>query len=188
NLDVGNWVFGGHPIAAHGMGGRQVRNGKDHGEIFDHHFVEYEFEGGKRMYSQCRHIPDCMNRVSEAFTGSNGFAPKPGEIQTANGYTMWKHRGKNDPNPYQVEHDVLFKAIADGEYQFADAENGAIATMTAILGRMATYSGVRLTWDEALNSEVSIMPETFAFDAEPPIQPNEEGYYPIPTPGKTKVI
>lgn len=188
NLDVGNWVFDAHAVRAHGMGGRQVRKGVDHGEIFDHHFVEYEFEGGKRMYSQCRHIPGCLNRVSEAFTGSSGYAPKPGEIQTLNGYTMWKHRGKDDPNPYQVEHDVLFEAIANGEYKFADAERGAIATMTAIMGRMATYSGQVIEWDEALNSDVSLMPKTFAFDADPPIMPDKDGYYPIPMPGKTKVL
>ena len=188
NLDVGNWVFQDHPIAAHGMGGRQVRTGLDSGEIFDHHFVEYEYANGKRMYSQCRHIPGCMNRVSEAFTGSNGFAPQPGEIQTPNGYTLWKHRGKDDPNPYQVEHDMLFAAIANGEYKYADAENGAIATMTAILGRMATYSGQYLTWDEAINSEVSIMPEKFAWDANPPVMPNKNGQYPSPMPGTTKVI
>ncbi|MEP6664545.1 MAG: Gfo/Idh/MocA family oxidoreductase, partial [Verrucomicrobiota bacterium] len=35
NLDVINWVKNDHPIRCHGMGGRQVRTGIDHGEIFD---------------------------------------------------------------------------------------------------------------------------------------------------------
>ncbi len=52
-------------------------------------------------------------------------------------------------NPYQTEHDELFEAIAKGEYKFADAENGAKATMTAIMGRMATYSGEVMEWDKA---------------------------------------
>ena len=30
---------------------------KDYGEIFDHHFVEFEYADGTRMFSQCRHIP-----------------------------------------------------------------------------------------------------------------------------------
>ena len=61
---------------------------------------------------------------------------------------------KSDPNPYQVEHDELFVAINAGKFKYADAENGAIATMSSIMGRMATYSGKVITWDEAMASEL----------------------------------
>ena len=188
NIDVSNWVKKGYPVSAHGMGGRQVRNGKDHGEIFDHHFVEFEYEDGSRMFSQCRHIEGCMNRVSEAFQGTNGYAPRPGVLQTSSGYVLWEHDDENDPNPYQVEHDELFAAIVAGEYKFADAENGAKSTMTSILGRMATYSGNIVKWDEAINSDLSLMPKKFAWDAPPPVLPDENGYYPIAMPGKTRVL
>ncbi len=188
NLDVSNWVKQAFPVSAYGSGGRQVRTGKDHGEIYDHHVVEFEYADGSRMYSQCRHIRGCDNRVTEGFQGTNGSAPKPGVILTRSGHTLYEHDAKNDPNPYQVEHDVLFDAIAKGEFKFADAEHGAKSTMTSILGRMATYSGNVIKWDEAINSDLSLMPERFAFDATPPIVPNADGYYPIPTPGKTKVL
>ncbi|TDI74782.1 MAG: twin-arginine translocation signal domain-containing protein [Bacteroidetes bacterium] len=185
NLDVGNWVKQGHPVRAQGQGGRLVRTGKDHGQIFDHHFVEYEYADGSRMLSQCRHMPDCQNRVTEAFHGSNGTAPKPGLILSSSGHVLFEHDGQNDLNPYQVEHDELFGAIAAGDYKFADAERGATATFTAILGRMATYSGQIQEWDTAIQTEGSIMPETYAFDADPPVMPDAEGNYPIPVPGKT---
>lgn len=188
NIDVANWVLQGYPVKAQGMGGRQVRTSKEHGEIFDHHFVEFEYANGVKIASQCRHIKGCMNRVSESFMGSNGMAPEPGELVTPKGYTLWKHRGRNDPNPYQVEHDELFEAIAKGEYKYADTENGAMSTMSAILGRMATYSGQELTMEEALNSNVSIMPKKYAWDAEPPVKPDENGFYPVAVPGETKVI
>ena len=188
NIDVANWVLNGYPVKAQGMGGRQVRTGKEYGEIFDHHFVEFEYEGGAMISSQCRHIKGCMNRVSESFLGTNGSAPKPGVLHTSKGYKIWEHRGKNDPNPYQVEHDELFAAITAGEYKYSDTENGAMSTMSAILGRMATYSGQVITMEDALNSEVSIMPTTFSWDVDPPIMPNEDGMYPVPTPGITKVI
>lgn len=188
NIDVSNWVKQGYPVRAQGQGGRLIRTGPDHGQIFDHHYVEYEYEDGSRMISQCRHMPDCMNRVSEAFHGSNGVAPRPGVIQSSSGHTLFEHEGKNDPDPYQVEHDELFAAIAAGEYKFANAEYGAKSTFTAILGRMATYSGQVLEWDEALNSDVNLMPETFSFDADPPVLPDAEGHYPVPEPGMSIVI
>lgn len=188
NIDVANWVKQSYPVRAQGQGGRLVRKGKDHGQIFDHHFVEFEYEDGSRMLSQCRHMPDCMNRVTEAFHGTNGSAPKPGLILSASGNVLFEHQGDDDPNPYQVEHDELFAAVAAGEYLFADAERGAKSTFTAILGRMATYSGMTLEWDEALNSQVSILPERFAWDVDPPVMPDAEGRYPIAVPGKTSFV
>jgi hypothetical protein len=87
-----------------------------------------------------------------------------------------------------VEHDDLFAALAKGEYKFADAENGAKSTMTAIMGRMATYSGKLITWDEALNSDINLFPDKLAWDANPKIMPGPDGLYPVAVPGKTVVI
>ncbi|MFK7982688.1 MAG: Gfo/Idh/MocA family protein [Saprospiraceae bacterium] len=188
NLDVGNWVKQAYPVRASGMGGREVRNGKDHGEIFDHHFVEFEYADGSIMSSQCRHIKGCQNRVSEAFHGTNGSAPKPGVIKTRSGYTIMNHNDKKDKNPYQVEHDLLFAAVAKGEYKYADAENGAKATMTSILGRMATYSGQTIKWDDAINSKIDLAPAKYDWNANPQVMPDANGMYPIPVPGVTKVV
>ena len=188
NIDIGNWVKKGHPVKAQGQGGRLVRTGLDHGEIYDHHFVEFEYEDGSRILSQCRHIPDCMNRVSEAFHGTSGTAPSPGELYDASGSAIFRHNSKDDPNPYQVEHDELFAAINAGEFKYADTENGAIATMSSILGRMATYSGKVITWEEAMASDLDLMPEKFAWDADPPVLPDAEGRYEIPMPGITKAF
>lgn len=188
NLDVGNWVKQDYPVLARGMGGRIFRTGKEHGEIYDHHAVEFTYADGSIMSSQCRHIKGCANKVSEAFHGTNGSAPQPGVILTKSGYKLLDHNDKKDPNPYQYEHDLLFAAIAKGEYKFADAENGAKSTMTSIMGRMATYSGLEITWDEAINSDIDLSPAKLAWDADPPILPNDDGYYPYAIPGQTKVI
>ena len=188
NLDVSNWAKGAHPVRAQGNGSRFVRNGPDHGQIYDNHFVEYEYADGTRMMSQCRHIPGTLQRVTEAFHGTKGTAPQPGQILDASGKMIYRHDAEGDPNPYQVEHDVLFDAVEKGEYRFADAEMGAVATMTAILGRMATYSGKIVEWDEALNSNVDLMPKRFAWDAAPPVLPDAHGNYPVPVPGVTQVV
>ena len=188
NLDVGNWVKNAYPIKAYGMGGREVRNGKDHGEIYDHHNVQFEYADGSMMFSQCRHQRGTESRVTEMFHGTSGTAPAPGVIKTKSGFEMMRHDDREDKNPYQVEHDMLFEAIAKGEYKFADTENGAKSTMTSLLGRAATYSGKTVTWEEALNSKISLMPEKYAWDANPPVMPDENGYYKIPVPGVTQVI
>ena len=50
---------------------------------------------------------------------------------------------------------------------YNEADWATESTMTAILGRMATYSGKVVTWDEAIKSELDLSPEDLAWDAEP---------------------
>ncbi len=192
NIDVANWVKGSYPVKAYGTGGRQVRNGKEHGEIFDHHSVTFTYDDGTVIFSECRHFPGAANRVDETFQGTNGNVFLGGgnhaNLTDRKGNEVYTHNRENNRNPYQVEHDELFDAIVKGEYKFADAENAAKSTMTSILGRFATYSGKVVTWDEAINSEVNLMPERLAWDAMPKVLPNEDGFYPYAIPGKTKVI
>src|SRR5215204_1916550 len=189
NLDVVNWFKGSYPVKAQGMGGREVRKGKDYGEIFDHHFVEFQYADGTILNSQCRHIPKTMSRVDELLIGTKGkIHCDAARITDHKGKVFYQFDKKGERNPYQTEHDELFAAIAKGEYKFADADNGAYSTMTSILGRMATYSGQMIEWDKALNSGINIQPKSYAWNAKPPVLPNEDGFYPIAIPGVTKYI
>ena len=188
NIDVANWFIGGYPTQAQGMGGRQVRNGKDHGEIFDHHFVEFTYDSGAVIASQCRHQQGCMRRVDETLQGSQGSVNmRKGLLRDLNGNDMYQYKSDplNEPNPYQVEHDQLFDSIRNGGV-IADAENGAKSTLTAIMGRMATYSGKVITWEQAMNSNLQMMPESLDWNSKPPTMPDSNGNYAIPTPGITE--
>src|SRR5688572_15819262 len=184
NMDVANWVKNGYPVRANGMGGCEVRKGPDYGEIFDHHAVEFEYADGSRVFSQCRHINGCWSNVSEHAVGTKGSCNVSDFTIRGDNAWRWREQGKN---PYQQEHDDLFAAIRN-DTPFNEAEYGAKSTMTAILGRMATYSGKVLEWDAALNSQIDLMPKQFAWDAETPVKPDEDGMYPRAIPGKTRVI
>jgi myo-inositol 2-dehydrogenase/D-chiro-inositol 1-dehydrogenase len=184
NLDVCNWVMDDFPTECHGMGGRQVRTDKKYGEIFDHFAVEYTYGNGTKMFSQCRHIRNCWNSVTEHAHGSKGYADISG-YRITSGTEKWRSDKKD--NPYQVEHDDLFKAIRNNE-AYNEGEYGAKSTLTAIMGRMAVYSGKPVTWEDALNSDIDLMPENFAWDALPKVLPNSDGIYPIAIPGVTNAV
>jgi predicted dehydrogenase len=187
NIDVINWFKGGYPVKAQGMGGRQVRKGKDHGEIFDHHYVEFTYADGSILNSQCRHIPGTMSRVDELLIGTKGrIQAGAANIIDNKGKVLYQFDKTKEENAYQTEHDELFAAIAKGEYKFADAENGAKSTMTSILGRMATYSGQIIEWDKAINCGLDLHPKEYAWDALPPLVPDADGHYPVAVPGVTK--
>jgi len=179
-------VMDAYPVSAQGQGGRQVRTDKKYGEIFDHHFVEFTYANGTKMFSQCRHIPNTFHSVSEHAHGSDGTADiGGGKIQ---GFGGWSFRYREKvPNSYQVEHDRLFAAIRENT-SHDEGEYGAKSTLTSILGRMATYSGQVVSWDDALNSELALVPSEYSWEGTPPTLPDENGEYPIPMPGSTKAF
>ena len=190
NIDVANWFIGEYPNSASGMGGREVRNGIDHGEIFDHHFVEFKYPSGAIISSQCRHQPGTKYDVSEAFQGTKANVVTSGDyckIIDHNGNDMFKHDPSNDISPYQIEHDRLFESIRSGGV-INNAEYGAKSTLTAIMGRMATYTGKEITWEQALNSQQVLVPNDLSWNSTPPTLPDSNGRYSIPKPGQTKLI
>ncbi len=186
NLDVINWAMDSYPVTAQGMGGREVRKGKDYGEIFDHHYVEFHYGDGTMLNSQCRHQKGTMSKVDEYVGGTKGRVYfDEARITDLKGKLIYQFDKKNENQPYQAEHDELFGAVAKGEYKFWDAERGAKSTMTSILGRMATYSGQVIDWDKAIHSGINIHPEEYAWDAKMPVVPNNEGLYASAIPGVT---
>ncbi len=176
NLDVANWAVGAHPIRAVGMGGRQVRTGPEYGNIYDHFAIDYEYENGARMMSMCRQIPGCENSVSEALTGTKGFCQANKYIIT--GDKTWQYSGKNNL-PYVQEHTDLIAAIRAGK-PYNELKDCAESTLTAIMGRMAAYTGQAVTWDQALNSEENLMPTKLEWGA--------LAVAPVAMPGKTKLV
>ena len=195
NLDVINWLKRGYPVSAHGQGGREVRNGKDHGEIFDHHAVEFTYADGTVLLSECRHISNCWNSISEHAHGTKGYANIGGaaiydqyDVDLKKVNKRWSY-GRGGGGGHQQEHHDLFADLRAGKRP-NEGEYGALSTMTSIFGRMATYSGKPLQWEDALNSSRVISPvdKFHSFSDTPPTLPDADGNYKIPVPGVTKVV
>ena len=187
NIDVANWILNEYPVSANGMGGREVRKGLDHGQIFDHHYVEFNYSSGAVISSQCRHQPGTNRNVSERFQGTKGSVSfKKNKIIDLNGNEIYSYKQKGDKSPYQIEHDKLFKSIRDGNV-INDGEYGAKSTLTAIMGRMATYTGQEIKWNQIMESDQNLVPDNLDWSSTPPVIPNSEGKYPIPIPGITDI-
>ena len=187
NIDIANWIKGKYPTTIQGVGSRAHRVGKDYGEIYDNFSIELTYDDGSVVYSQCCHFEGAHNRVDETFQGTKGriYLSANGQavIWDNKGNELYRHDAKGNPNPYQQEHNELFAAIANGEYKYNNAEYGALSSLTGILGRIACYTGKVIKWDEALQSNIDLMPEKLAWNALPKVLPNEDGLYPVAIPG-----
>lgn len=103
------------------------------------------------------------------------------------GENAWKWEG--DCNPYQVEHDVLFKGIRSG----VPVNNGdymARSTMIGIMGQISCYTGEEISWERINNSDFAFLPkpEDCHDGMEPPVVPDANGIYPVPKPGFTRLL
>ena len=99
---------------------------------------------------------------------------------------LWRFEGDN-PNPYQVEHDELHDAIRNDK-PMNNTYYAVTATMAAILGRLATYSGKQWNYDQALTMDYRLMPENLTWESTPPVLPTAEGDYPPPMPATFRTV
>jgi hypothetical protein len=168
-----------YPVSAIGTGGRQVRTGPDYGNIYDHHSVIYEFPEKVKLFATCRQQAGCAGDISATIFGSKGiaqFGSRESYILTDKKETF---EGENE-KIYQLEHDALFGSIRDNS-PLNTGEFMSRSTLMAILGRMATYTGQKVTWEEAMNSQESLVPDGYDWDAKPPVPE-------VAIPGTTKLI
>jgi predicted dehydrogenase len=182
SLDKTAWLQGdAHPVSAFGMGGRQQRTGPEFGDIYDHHTVFYEYPAGVRVYFTCRQQQDCSAYVDDVVLGTKGRA----EIlkYRIDGAKPWTYEGRESKNPaamYDIEHRELFRSIREGR----PINNGhymANSTMIAIMGRMCTYTGQSLTWEQCFNSQERLGPAAYVWTND---VPSAE----VAVPGRTKLV
>ena len=182
-IDVINWIKQDYPVKASGMGGRSMLKGPDHGEIFDHHYVEFEYADGTKLHVQCRQMDNCANRMGFEIQGSKTLADERFQFLDENGNAVWRYRDRDDPSSSQIEQEVFIGSILGSKPYVNNVEYGAESSMTAIMGRMAIESGQIIKLEDAKASNLSIVPSPMTWDMKMPNAPLQDGNYAVPKPG-----
>ena len=189
NLDRASWALREQPpVKCHGMGGRSTLRGEIYGSVFDHHAVVYQYANGVRLYAFCRTIPECYNEVSSVILGTKGRC----DIvkMKIEGETNWLYQRSRDKNDaYDIEHEVLFSALRSGSL-INNGDYMARSTLIGIMGQISCYTGKEVTWEQINASDFYFppRPEDVRPDMEPPVKPDQDGIYPVYTPGVTKLL
>jgi len=174
NLDLMSWALGGkYPVVATGLGGKEISTV---GGIFDHHSMTYEYDDGKKLFASCRAMAGCGTEFTNIVYGSQGRASITDYEIT--GEKPWQYKGPA-PDMYQNQMNELISSIRSTT-PLNDGEFLVNSTAMGIMGRLACYTGLPVTWSMLWESQQNLSPEKLEFGA----APNEA----VAVPGKTRFL
>ncbi len=181
-IDVINMLMNDFPTKAIGNGGRQVFKGVNQGNTYDHFFIEYEYEKGIQMHSQCRNMNNCANRMGWEIRGTKGIANNKFQFKDYDKNIFWNYRKRDDIGASQIAQSKFIDSILNGTY-INNTEYGAKSTLTTIMGRMTAETGQEITMEEILKSEESIVPQDISWGSKSVQTPDKVGNYKNIKPG-----
>lgn len=158
-------------------GGRETRIGEEFGNIFDHFAASYEYENGLRYIATSRHQVGCHNEFQDFIVGTEGTADLM--AYKIEGKDPWRKR-RNVNQMYQNEHLAMYDSIRQGK-ALNNTDYMVKSSLMGIMARMSAYTGKEVTWEQAWNSELDLVPANLSFDA--PAPPSD-----IAVPGVTPLI
>jgi len=173
NIDVCNWFMGTHPVEVVASGGAAWRpREEEYGNIYDHLAADFVYPNGVHMSSRCRQLPhrEAAQNVSERIVCAKGVIDSTAL------------RGAKLPvDPYVQEHTDMMASIQGKGPYINEAMAVAESTMTCLMAREAAYSGLKVTWDMMMNSQLDLLPKSFDYKQAVPVPP-------LPVPGKYKFV
>ncbi len=183
NIDLMNWVMGGPPEQAYGSGGRFTR--PQDSEMWDNISVDYDYADNKTVSFMCRQIPRTRGENGNVIYGTDGtcyIAAGSGgsRIVDLEGEQTWAMKGSIG-DAYKQEHKDLIDSIRSGK-PIVELKETANSSLTAVMGRMAAYTGQRISWKFLTeDSKLDLFPKGLTMESELP-KPQHAA------PGTTKLI
>ncbi len=183
NIDAINWVMGSPPESAYGSGGQFTR--PEGSEMWDNMSLDYVYPGNRVVSFMCRQIPNTQGDNGSVIYGTEANmhidAMSGGSrILDRNGKEVWSAAG-SIADAYQQEHKDLIDSIRAGK-PIVELKQTADSSLTAVLGRLAAYTGQKVTWKFVTDqSTLDLFPKNMALEGVPP----SSG---CAIPGKTKLV
>jgi predicted dehydrogenase len=181
SLDKLAWAMGDeYPVRCVSSGGRTVRTEPEYGNVYDHFNTVFEWKNGVRGFSSCRQWPgQVATEVSDWVFGTRGRCNIQAASIEAGPAWEWRWRSDEPDDMYQNEHDELFASIRKGQ-PINNGDYMCNSTLMAIMGRMSAYTGQVITWEQAWNSQESLVPASYSWG---PIEAA-----PVARPGVTQFL
>lgn len=164
-IDMANWAMKAHPEKATGTGGRKVR--QDGSDVWDNWSVSFTYPGRVNMSLSAVQFGGFWD-VGVRFIGDKGMGESNyNGLGRITGIEPWSASALKEGGDFSTagtfdglgNADTLktasfVESIRSGNFH-NQAREGAESALSAILGRMAAYSGEEVTWDEMMASNQS---------------------------------
>ncbi len=170
NVDCIHWVMGGPPIRAFASGSRWKRPADS--EMWDSFSVDYEWADGRICSLQCRHWEGASTDFANVVYGSKGTATirafsEGSVIRDRAGKELWRTKGDIGA-AYVAEHKALVASIAENK-PVVELRQTAEASLMAVMGREAAYSGTVATWEfMTTESKLDLFPKNMDLQGSAP--------------------
>lgn len=164
SVDYMNWIMGNKlPKAVSATGGRQSRSWEAFGNTFDHFAVEYDYGDGVKGMHFSRQQNGTESRNSVEVNGTEGFVDvNIMKNYNIHGVNAFEYNGKIN-NMYQTQHDELVAAILKGQ-MINDGDFMVNSTLLAIWGKIAAYTGKRISYEEIMDSKEALGPNSEGYN------------------------
>jgi predicted dehydrogenase len=192
-IDEVCWLADAMPITAHGIGGRSPSN-DDPSQNLDSYHIEYTFANGAKAVVDARYLSRCHNEFATYVHGTKAAAQFSGDIHAPT-VRIYKDQRIEDSNivwqpepepynPYHTQWSVLLDAIRNDK-PCNESKRAGLSNMADIMGRAAVHSGNITNWEQTYASEFQWCPDLdqMDYDTPPPVQADQHGRYPCPSPG-----
>ncbi|HUT35459.1 MAG TPA: Gfo/Idh/MocA family oxidoreductase [Planctomycetota bacterium] len=181
NIDMVTWFLGRPAVSAGGFGGRARRPA---GNMFDFFSLDLDYGDGVFVHSMCRQVNGCWNSVGQELTCEKGTTKctdglKPQKSPVPDDLPC-DLDGKPIPGHLQ-EHVNLLYHLAKGK-PLNQTQDVAWATAITVMGRIAAYTGKRVTWAEMM-VDPKKSPEIYDLTLKPTADDFEKGAVEVPDEG-----
>ena len=197
-IDECCWLLDDWPISCHGMGGREVHN-DDHGQNIDTYSMEFTFPNGKKAFCGFRRAKDAHREFATFVHCTKKAGQFSGNVHKAtvhmfNDQQISKENIAWSPtpdahSPWDYEWIDFIDSIRNDK-PHNEAQRAVFADYAALMGRAAAHTNQIVTWDEITNSQFQFCDDLddLGYDSPPPVEADEEGYFPAPGTGEWQEV
>ena len=197
-IDECCWIKDAWPVKAVGLGGRVPRS-EDHGQNIDVYSMEYTFADGTKAMCGFRRIKNCRNEFATFIHGTKCAAQFSGQTHRATVHMFKDQRiekgnitwtpTKDRYSPWQYEWNVFIESIRKDRHH-NEVQRAVYSDLTSCMGRAACHTGQEVTWEDMMKSRFQFCDylDELDYDSPPPVQADEDGWFPVPIPGQWKEV
>ena len=179
SVDKLNWLMGtSRKVKCFANGGQAVPYPAN---SFDNFSVIYQYDDGRQAIMTSRQIRNASGGTSDRVHTDQGFADTKGTFYNPKTKRVWKSKLSKKLG-YVNEHAILISYIRANKV-FDDSYGAITSTGMAIMGRMAAYTGKRVSWKKLINSKEKLFDDSINYFHNMPYSIRD-----LAIPGITKLI